>query len=296
MNWQELYPMDWRGWIEVLVLWVCIYNGWRSIRGTRGAKVLTGLALLILFIATISGFFDLPVLGWIFRNVSTAFIFTMIVLFQPEIRRALAALGSHRMFATASQSPEMIEQLAETTFDLANRQLGALIAVERDQNLEPIGESGTEMDAKFTPELVVSLFFPKTPLHDGGVIIRGDRVLFAGCTYPVTQRVDLDRTLGLRHRAAIGLSDESDAVVIVVSEETGVVSICHRGSIQRDFDPESFKRRLGQLLLLDKNEKSRVTRQSSLAGQADLAGARSPGMGRGSEERAKESRGDRLAF
>ena len=225
-------------------------------------------------------------------SVSTAFVFTMIVLFQPEIRRALAALGSHRMFATASQTPEMIEQLADTTFDLANRQLGALIAVERDQNLEPIGESGTELDAKFTPELVISLFFPKTPLHDGGLIVRGDRVLVAGCTFPVTQRVDLDRTLGMRHRAGIGLSDESDAVVIVVSEETGVVSICHRGSIQRNFDPESFKRRLGELLLLQKNEKARLSRQSPLAGQADLARPDPARLGRSPEE----PRSDRLAF
>jgi diadenylate cyclase len=292
MNWRDILPTEWRDFLEVAVLWICIYNAWRSIRGTRGAKVLTGLALLILVIATISGFFNLPVLGWIFRNVSTAFVFTMIVLFQPEIRRALAALGSHRMFATASQTPEMIQQLAETTFDLANRQLGALIAVERDQNLEPIGESGTELDAKFTPELVISLFFTKTPLHDGGVIVRGDRVLVAGCTFPVTQRVDLDRTLGMRHRAGIGLSDESDAVVIIVSEETGVVSICHRGSIQRDFDPESFKRRLGELLLLEKNEKDRLTSQSPLAGQADIARSDSPRLGRGSEE----STSDRLAF
>jgi diadenylate cyclase len=292
MTWEDFLPTDWRDFLEVAVLWFCIYNAWRSIRGTRGAKVLTGLALLILVIATISGFFNLPVLGWIFRNVSTAFVFTMIVLFQPEIRRALAALGSHRMFATASQTPEMIEQLADTTFDLANRQLGALIAVERDQNLEPIGESGTELDAKFSPELVISLFFPKTPLHDGGVIVRGDRVLVAGCTFPVTQRVDLDRTLGLRHRAAIGLSDESDAVVIVVSEETSVVSICHRGSIQRNFDPESFKRRLGELLLLQKNEKARLSRQSPLAGQADLARPDTARLGRGSEE----STSDRLAF
>jgi diadenylate cyclase len=292
MTWKDVFPTEWRDFLEVAVLWICIYNGWRSIRGTRGAKVLTGLALLILVIATISGFFNLPVLGWIFRNVSTAFVFTMIVLFQPEIRRALAALGSHRMFATASQTPEMIQQLVDTTFDLANRQLGALIAVERDQNLEPIGESGTELDAKFTPELVISLFFAKTPLHDGGVIVRGDRVLVAGCTFPVTQRVDLDRTLGMRHRAGIGLSDESDAVVIIVSEETGVVSICHKGSIQRDFDPESFKRRLGELLLLDKNEKARLTHQSPLAGQADIARSNSSRLGRGPEE----STSDRLAF
>lgn len=292
MTWHDIIPMDWRGWLEVFILWVCVYQAWKSIRGTRGAKVLTGLALLILFIATISGFFELPVLGWLFRNISTAFIFTMIVLFQPEIRRALAALGSHRMFATATQTPEMIELLSETAFDLANHQLGALIAVEKDQNLEPIGEVGTEVDARFTTALAVSLFFPKTPLHDGGIIIRGDRILFAGCTFPATQRVDLDRTFGMRHRAAIGLSDESDAIIIVVSEETGIVSICHRGSIERNFDPESFKRRLGELLLLNKHEKARLARQPSLGGKDDLPASGPHSVGRGSEEH----RSDRLAF
>jgi diadenylate cyclase len=292
MNWTDFVPMDWRGMLEVLILWVCIYSGWRSIRGTRGAKVLTGLALLILIIATISGFFNLPVLGWLFRNVSTVVLFGMIVLFQPEIRRALAALGSHRLFATVSQTPEMMDRLTEATFDLANRQLGALLAIERDQTLDVFGEGGTDIDAAFVPSLVVSLFFPKTPLHDGGVIVRGDRVQFAACTFPTTQRGDLDRALGMRHRAAIGLSDESDAVVIVVSEETGVVSVCHRGVIERNFDPESFKRRLGELLLLEKNEKPRTARRRSLGGEA--ADSRPGGARVGGD--SEEHRSDRLAF
>ncbi len=292
MNWQDFVPMDWRGVLEVLILWACIYSGWRSIRGTRGAKVLTGLALLILIVATISGFFELPVLGWLFRNVSTVVLFSLIVLFQPEIRRALATLGSHRLFATVSQTPEMVDRLTETTFDLANRQLGALIAVERDQSLNVYGEGGTEIDAVFSPALVVSLFFPKTPLHDGGVIIRGDRAQYAACTFPTTQRGDLDRTLGMRHRAAIGLSDESDAVVIAVSEETGVVSVCHRGTIERNFDPESFKRRLGELLLLEKNETIRPSRRRSLGGEAADPRTGSSRLGSDSEEH----RSDRLAF
>src|SRR5882757_6928304 len=176
MNWADLVPHDWRDWFEVLILWGGIYYAWRSIRGTRGARVMMGLALLILLIATLSGFFDLPVLGWIFRNVTTAFIFTLIVIFQPEVRRGLAAIGSNKLFSSSSSSQETIELITETTFDLANRQLGALFAIERDQNLEPFGESGQEIDCKFSPALLVSIFFPKTPLHDGGVIVRNDRV------------------------------------------------------------------------------------------------------------------------
>ena len=292
MNWPELLPRDWRDWFEVLILWAGIYYAWRSIRGTRGARVLMGLALLILLIATLSGFFDLPVLGWIFRNVTTAFIFTLIVIFQPEVRRGLAAIGSNKLFSSSSSSQETVEMITETIFDLANRQLGALIAIERDQNLEPFGESGQEIDCKFSPALLVSIFFPKTPLHDGGVIIRNDRVLTAACTFPVSQRVDLDRTLGMRHRAALGLCEESDALVIVVSEETGIVSICHRGSIERNFDPESFKRRLGELLLLDKYEKAQAPRHEPLAGETHFPGSGTRPVGRGPEE----PRSDRLAF
>jgi diadenylate cyclase len=294
MTWSDVLPVDWRGWLEVVILWIGLYYSWRSLRGTRGAKVLTGLVSLIFGVMLLSGFFELPVLSWVFRNFSTALIFVFIVIFQPEIRRALAALGTNRLFATTTGTPEFAEQLTETTFDLANRQLGALIAIERDVNLAPFGETGQEIDCKFSSALIVTMFFPKTPLHDGGVILRGDRVLFAACTFPVIQRGDLDRTLGMRHRAALGLSDESDAVVIVVSEETGVVSICHRGVLERNFDPESFKRRLGELLLLDKNEKGAAAPHHPLAGQTAHPTSRSPALG-GSAEKS-ESRSDRLAF
>jgi diadenylate cyclase len=292
MSWRDLLPMDWRACLEVLILWLGLYNAWRSLRGTRGAKVLTGLVSVIFGVAVVSGFFDLPVLSWMFRNFSTALLFMFIVLFQPEIRRALAALGTNRLFAQATGTREIVAHLSDATFDLANRQLGALIAIERDVNLAAFGESGEEVDCKFSPAVVTTIFFPKTPLHDGGVILRGDRLLYAGCTFPVSQRLDLDRSLGMRHRAALGLSDESDAVVIVVSEETGVVSICHRGSIERNFDPESFKHRLAEVLLLEKHEKARATRDSSLASKAAHPPARSDAVGGGTEEH----RSDRLAF
>jgi diadenylate cyclase len=292
MSWDDVLPLSWRGWLEILILWVGLYSAWRSLRGTRGAKVLTGLVSVIFSVAVLSGFFELPVLGWMFRNFSTALLFMIIVVFQPEIRRALAAVGTNRLFATVSGTPELVDQLTETAFDLANRQLGALIAIERDVNLTAIGESGQEIDCKFSPAMVTTIFFPKTPLHDGGIILRGDRLLYAACTFPVIQRPDLDRTLGMRHRAAIGLSDESDAVVIVVSEETGVVSVCHRGVLERNFDPESLKRRLGELLLLEKNEKARATLHAPLAGKAAHSHARSTSVGGSSEKH----RSDRLAF
>ena len=120
-------------------------------------------------------------------------------------------------------------------------QFGALIAIERDTNIGAFAESGVAIDCELSPELVVTIFQPKTPLHDGGVIIRNDRIVAGACIFPVSQREDLDRNLGLRHRAGLGLSEESDAVMLVVSEETGIVSICNRGKIERNFDPESFR-------------------------------------------------------
>ncbi|MEO8350086.1 MAG: diadenylate cyclase CdaA, partial [Chthoniobacteraceae bacterium] len=273
MTWPDLVPTDWRGYLEICALWFVIYYAWLSIRGTRGARVLVGLAVLVLSMATTAGFFELPVLGWIIRNVMPILIFAVIVIFQPEVRRGLAALGSNRWFSTATGTPETIELITEATFDLSNRQLGALLAIERDQNLDSIAENGQAIDCTFSPALVVSIFFPKTPLHDGGLVIRNNRVVVAACTFPVSQRVDLDRTLGMRHRAALGLSEESDAIVIVVSEETGIVSICHRGSVERNFDPESFKRRLSELLSIVKNEKTVASHHPSLAGETRFSGS-----------------------
>ena len=292
MNLGAFIAAHWRDLLEIAILWLAIYNAWLFFRGTRGAKVLTGLAALLLVIALCSEIFELPEISWLFRNLVTVLAFALVVIFQPELRRALAALGSNRFFATGTQRRETVEALTEMTFELANRQLGALIAIERDTNIDHFAETGTPLDCELSPDLVVSIFFPKTPLHDGALIIRSDRIVAAACLFPVTQRVDLDRTLGTRHRAALGLTEESDAAVIVVSEETGIVSICHRGQIERNFDPESFKERLGELLLLQKDEDPETIPAASLAREARGAGARDHAVGRD----PKEHSNDRIAF
>ena len=246
----------WKAVLEILILWAGLYWLWVFFRGTRGAKVLTGLAVLFLVMSVLSEFFELKVIGRLLQYLSTFLVLAVVVIFQPELRRALAALGSNRLFTSASGTRETTELITEIAFDLSNQQLGALIAIERDTNIESFADSGVTIDCQLSSELAVTIFFPKTPLHDGGIIIRDDRIVSAACVFPVSQRVDLDRTLGTRHRAALGLSEESDALVIVVSEETGIVSICHRGRIERNFDPESFQRRLGELLLLEKGAKA----------------------------------------
>ncbi|MGV3532003.1 MAG: diadenylate cyclase CdaA [Chthoniobacteraceae bacterium] len=283
-QWAQSY---WREALEILVLWVVIYQLWLHFRGTRGAKVLSGLALLTLGVLLFSQFFQLAVIDWLFRNLTTVLLFSLVVIFQPELRRALAALGSNRILSFATQSRETVEVLTDVTFDLANRQLGALIAVERDTNIESFAESGVEIDCRISPELIVTIFHPKTPLHDGGLIVRNDRIVSAACIFPVSQRVDLDRNLGLRHRAGLGLAEETDAVVIVVSEETGIVSICHRGKVERNFDPERFRARLSELLLSDKHETSSA---EPLARENRYARSRRHSVGGHKDEH------DRLAF
>ena len=302
MTWHDFIDYiagNWRSGIEIAILWVVIYYLYLYFRGTRGAKVLTGFALIFVSLIFISQLLRLEVIGWIMRSLTAFLAIALVVIFQPELRRALAALGSHRIFSTATQSREAIEILTETIFELSNRQLGALIALERDINIGSFAESGVAIDCVLSTELIVTIFQPKTPLHDGGVIIRNDRIVAAACIFPVSQREDLDRNLGLRHRAALGLSEESDAVSLVVSEETGIVSICYRGKIERNFDPESFKRRLAALLLPhdlndlnDLTEKNETSDNAQLAGEAHLAGARERAL----VSREKERRGDEFAF
>ena len=246
----------WRAGVEIGILTVVIYYAYIYFRGTRGAKVLTGLLILLLTLTFISQQLHLEVILWLVRSFTAFLAIALVVIFQPELRRVLAELGSQHFFSTASENRETIELLSETTFDLSNRQLGALIALERDTNIRSFAESGVRIDCEVSLELIVTIFHPKTPLHDGGLIINDDRIAAAACIFPVSQRHDLDRNLGLRHRAGLGITEESDAIAIVVSEETGIVSICHHGRIERNFDPESFKRRLGQLLLLEKYEES----------------------------------------
>jgi len=287
MSFQDLISGYWKDVLEIGLLAVAIYYTWRFFKGTPGANVLVGLVVIFLTVMLLSQIFELTVIGSIFESLSKVLAIALVIIFQPELRRALAALGAHRLFSSANQNRATLDLVREMTFDLANRQLGALIAIERGQNIEGFAESGVKVDCALSTELVVSLFFPKTPLHDGGIIIRNDRVVSAACIFPITQRADLDRALGLRHRAALGLCEETDAIVIVVSEETGIVSICHRGAIERSFEPEGFARRLGELFAIDDETDSK-----QLAGKADVAGARRHSVVGHQTEPGK----DRLAF
>ena len=263
----------WKDALEVLILAVGIYYAYVGLRGTRGLRVLTGLGAVVLGLVLLSSVFGLEVISWLLQRISAVVILALVVIFQPELRRMLAQLGSHQIFGTQSENREIVEVLAQTAFDLSSRHLGALVAVERGTDIQSHIESGVPIDAALSPELIVSIFHPKTPLHDGGLIVRSDRIVSAGCIFPVSQRQDIDRNLGLRHRAAIGLTEESDAIVLVVSEETGGVSLCHGGRIEREFTPASLRARLGELLVMRTDEK---TVHPQPGGEGSLAGTRNP--------------------
>jgi len=247
---------NWTSGVEILILTVVLYYCYLYLRGTHGARVLLGLALVFLTLTLVSQLLNLEVIGWILRSFSVFLAIALVVIFQPELRRALNVLGSHHFFKSAFEERETIEEITDTVFDLASKGFGALIAIERELSLKSFSETGVFLDSEYSKELVLTLFQPKTVLHDGGVILCGDRIVSAACIFPLTQREDLDRNLGLRHRAGLGISEESDAVAIVVSEETGQVSICHSGLIERNLSLDKFRRRLSQLLLHDKYERN----------------------------------------
>jgi diadenylate cyclase len=280
---------SWRSIFEIILLSVIIYYGYVYFRGTRGAKVLTGLAIIFLTLTLISTLLNLVVIGWIVRSFSVFLLIALVVIFQPELRRALAELGGHPIFSLTSEKRETVHDLAEAVTQLANKQFGALIAIERDTSIRVYEETGVMLDADFSVELMLTIFHPKAALHDGGVVMRNGRVAAAACIFPVSQRETLDRSLGLRHRAGLGITEESDGVAIVVSEETGAISICHRRRIERGFTPDKFRQRISEILLQQAYEEEPPAEQ--LAGEADLGAARDHSLVSDQEER----RDDRVA-
>ena len=260
---------EWTSGVEIAILAAVIYYIYSYLKGTHGARILIGLALIFLTLTFVSQLLNLEVIGWLLRSISVFLAIALVVIFQPELRRALTELGSHRFFTSPSQERETVEDITDTVFELSSKGFGALIAIERDINLKGFVETGVPIDAKFTKELILTIFHPKTVLHDGGLVVSGDRIVAAACIFPLTQREDLDRNLGLRHRAGLGLGEESDAITLVVSEETGQVSICHAGRIERNLGVEKFRLRLSELLFQEKYESHPAQPLASEADEPD---------------------------
>lgn len=238
----------WNAGLEITLFAVGLYHLYLYFRGTRGARVLTGLTLFFGGLVVASRLFDLVVTRWLLDRYSIYLVVILVVVFQPEIRRGLAELGSQRFFVGRRADQRVLDRLCQCVFELASRHCGALIALERKIGLRSYAETGVRLDAEFSPELLATIFHPKTALHDGGLILREDRVVAAACIFPVSQRESLDRSFGLRHRAGLGLCEETDAVAVVVSEETGSVSLCYNQRIERGLSPQELRERLRRIL------------------------------------------------
>jgi len=239
----------WRPALEILILTVGIYYVFRFVRGTRGAPVVTGFLVVFLTSLIFTRLLQLQVLQWILGAFSAFLAVAVVVIFQPELRRMLAELGNLPLFATAGEQRENIEVIIQTCERLADVKIGALIAIEQSIQLQEAVESGIPVDCEATPEMLETIFFPNNAIHDGGVIIKGDRIAYAACIFPLTQRQDLSKSLGTRHRAAIGLSEETDAIVVAVSEETGAVSYAYKGQFVRGVTFEALRAFLTSVLV-----------------------------------------------
>jgi diadenylate cyclase len=239
----------WRPALEILILTVGIYYVFRFVRGTRGAPVVTGFLVVFLTSLIFTRLLHLEVLQWILGAFSAFLAVAVVVIFQPELRRMLAELGNLPLFATAGEQRENIEVIIQTCERLADVKIGALIAIEQSIQLQEATESGVPVDCEATPEMLETIFFPNNAIHDGGVIIKGDRITYAACIFPLTQRQDLSKSLGTRHRAAIGLSEETDAIVVAVSEETGAISYAYKGQFVRGITLEALRAFLTSVLV-----------------------------------------------
>jgi diadenylate cyclase len=248
MIWEILQTV-WRPVLEILILAVSIYYAYQFVRGTRGAPVVTGFFVVLLALGLVTFLLQLKVLQWLWGASSAFFALGALVIFQPELRRMFAELGNLPLLATAREQRENIEVIIQTVERLSEVRIGALIAVEQTIQLQEAVESGIVVDCEATPEMLEAIFFPNNAIHDGGVLIRGDRITNAACIFPLTQRQDLNKSLGTRHRAAIGLTEETDAVVVVVSEENGSVSYAYKGQLVRGVTLEELRAFLTSVLV-----------------------------------------------
>jgi diadenylate cyclase len=253
--WTLLQAFRFRDAIDILVVAVVLYRVFVMFKETRAVQMLLGLGGLMVA-SFVARRFELFSTSWLLENFWSFWVLALIVLFQPELRRALAQLGQSRLFqgmtlVAREQQSHLLDDIVKAADALAGRRIGALIVLERNTGLRNYAELGVPLDALASADLLVSLFLPYSPLHDGAVFIRGDRVAAAGCFLPLSRNTQLGRTIGTRHRAALGLAEETDAVVLVVSEETGRISLAVGGHMESPLDRDSLRRRLVELFSLE---------------------------------------------
>lgn len=256
MTWQDV---PWREMIAIggvgsLLVWLVAAS-----RGTRALRILFGVTA-ILCAMLLGEWLDLYPNHWEVTHYWPEVVLAYIILFQPELRRVLAHIGRNPFRrGSESESTRVVEELVKAALSMANRRIGALLVIEREQELLDAVEVGTVIDARISKELLISLFLPYSPLHDGAVIVRAQRIVAAGCFLPLTGRTDGIETYGTRHRAALGITEETDAIAIAVSEETGSMSLVVGGEIRRDLDGPSLRQQLFTVLGVSEPARARRT-------------------------------------
>jgi diadenylate cyclase len=236
--------LNWLGLLDIALVALAFFIVLIQFRGTQAATVLRGIAILLILVALMTSFTQLPAFSWLLRNMLPAFLVAIPVVFAPEIRRTLERVGRADFFRRAAPGPEVppyLLAIVTAAKRLSERRHGALIVIERDVQLDDFVSTGIRLDADCTAELLLQLFFPNTPLHDGAAIVRAQRLLASGCVVPLSSAESTsaaaEHRMGLRHRAALGISEVSDAVAVVISEETGIISVAHNGRMIRRLDP-----------------------------------------------------------
>ncbi len=244
--------------VDIFFVWIIVYRALLLIKRTSAAQILSGLGIIaIAYIGSIWA--QLSTLNWVLEKFFNHLFLILVILFQSEIRRALAHIGRNPFFTgvSALDEAQVIEELAKGAVQIAQKRFGALIVIEREIGLEDFIEVGTKLDAVITAEMMNSIFLPASPLHDGALIIRGGRAFAAGCFLPLTKNPTVDKNLGTRHRAAIGLTEETDAVVLVVSEENNSVSVVIGGHLTADVDHSTVRKILYSVFNLESEYQER---------------------------------------
>jgi diadenylate cyclase len=240
--------------LELLLIGLVIYFVYRSLRGTRGARAVRGFIFLLVtsfvLLRLLADYFQMERLKFLYTALVPVLALLAVIVFQPELRRSLMRLGDNRLFRRFLKegASAFVDRIVRSVATLSRNRIGAIVAVEREARLGAVSETGTAVDAELTSDLLTTLFWPGSPLHDMGVIIRGGRIAAAGCEFPLSHQAILDPHLGTRHRAAVGLTEETDAVVVVVSEETGNISLAEGGQLEGPLTPDQLRDRLMELL------------------------------------------------
>lgn len=246
--------------LDILLVWFVIYKILTLIKGTKAVQLLKGIFVIII-IRIITEYLGLTTLGWMTNQVIDYGFLAIIIIFQPELRRALEQLGRGKLFARSGMQEEeergrLISAMTKSISYMAKRRIGALISIEKDTGLNDYIETGIQMNSDISSELLINVFIPNTPLHDGAVIIQKNRIAAAACYLPLSESPFISKELGTRHRAAIGISEVTDAVTVIVSEETGGISLTVNGELHRDLSMEEFEQRLRNAWFGDTAEKN----------------------------------------